>query len=107
MLGLERFLTFAEITFPVFLLVPPLITSFKILVLPTEMARFFFLLWADYVVITTAAGWLVITSNDCAWLPFVFLAVSGILVVVSLFYITRWTLQEQTRILIDRLSEQL
>lgn len=89
----DLFLSFVEIVFPVFLLIPPLVTSFSVLIPLSEVAAFFVLLWVDYAVIVIAEATSAVL--DSAWIVFFLLIVSAILVGVTLFLVMRWTLHEQ------------
>ena len=98
--GIESFMSFAEITFPVLLLVPPLITSFRrFAVPPVELGRFFDLMMADYFAIVLVA--LYKAASVQGWLCFLLLAACAFLVTVALRYVMRWTAHEQLEMWIE------
>lgn len=91
--GIELFLSFVQIVFPIFLLIPPLITSFNVLIPLSEVAAFFVLLWVDYAVLVIVEASSAVI--DSAWIVVFLIIVSAILVGVTLFLVMRWTLHEQ------------
>jgi len=102
MAHLEWFLSFAEITFPVFLLIPSLITSFRRQAIPpVELGRLYFGLLMYYLTIILTI--LCSLGAQGSWVAFVITIISATLVSWSLFYIMRWTLQEQIILLMERL----
>ena len=93
-IDISLILSFAQITFPVFLLVPPLITAFRRFVVPPlQLARFFLILMFDYTVIVFVSTLHLIIKMD--WLSAGFLVVSVVLSTIALYYIMRWTIHEQ------------
>ena len=100
MARLEWFLSFAQITFPVFLLVPTLITSFHVIIPLSKLGRFLVVLWIDYLVIVVALAWSAVVQKD--WAIFGFLIISIVLIGIALFYLTKWTLDEQLWISLSR-----
>ncbi|HID29646.1 MAG TPA: hypothetical protein EYP19_06520 [Desulfobacterales bacterium] len=100
MARLEWVLSFAQITFPVFLLIPTLITSFHVSITPLKLGRFFVALWVDYLVIVVALAWSAVVQED--WAILGFLIVSMVLIGIALFYVTKWTLDEQLWIWMNR-----
>lgn len=97
MLRLDWILAFAQITFPILLLIPTLISSFHISLPLADVGRYFVLVWVYYVVIVL--GSTLDVQKD--WLTISFLTFSVVIIGIALFYVTRWTLQEQVEI--DRL----
>ena len=102
---LEWFLSFAEITFPVFLLTPTLITSFRrVFVHPVDLARFYAALLAHYLTIVLAIVYSL--GAKSAELTFVFLLVSVALVSRGILYVMKWTIEEQVKFLIERMLHE-
>jgi hypothetical protein len=94
MLNANLILSFAKITFPILLLIPPLITSFRRFVVPPlQLMRYFAVLIVYYLSIVLAA---VLSATNVNTL--ILLVVSAILVAIALFYVIKWTAQEHVRI---------
>lgn len=86
--GLEAFLSFAEITFPVLLLVPPLITSFRrFAVPPGDLATFFDMLIVTYISIVAAA--LLKAGTEGSVLSFGLLVLCAFVTTIALRYVVR------------------
>ena len=96
--NLEWLLAFGQITFPVFLLIPALITSFRTPIPARDLGRFFVILWVDYGVIVLGSA-LGVHRNV---MNLAFLIFSVVLIGIALFYVMRWTLQEQIHIELGR-----
>ena len=97
---LSTFLSFGEITFPILLLVPPLITAFrKFVVPPTELGRFFSWLLIYYFILLVGA--ILSTLIQGAWASLALLIVSAIPASIGIDYVARWTLQEQLAIWVE------
>jgi hypothetical protein len=93
MAHLEWFLSFAEITFPLFLLLPTLVTSLHVLVVPLRMvATFYGCALAEYVLIVSAITYSLVL--ECARATLAFFAVSVIIVSIALYRLLLWSLQE-------------
>lgn len=97
---LSTFLAFAEIIFPILLLVPPLITAFrKFVVPPIDLGRFFSWLLFFYFTVLIAA--ILSALIQGAWGSFGLLIVSAIPATIGIDYVVRWTLHEQLEIWLD------
>lgn len=93
MIGIEHFMSFSEITFPIFLLVLALIGSLPVLVIqPQYLARLFAITMLDYFVIVSAIGYSLFINK--AWTALGFFSLSLVLVTLGLFTIIRWTMQQ-------------
>ena len=95
----QLFFTFAEITFPMALLVPGLLTSMRVLVPVEDMATVYSLLASYYLVISGVAVYSLAARAErslfCVTVACVFL------VGWILFYVIRWTLHQQVVLLVE------
>lgn len=97
---LSTVLAFGEITFPILLLVPTLITAFrKFLVPPIELGRFFSWLLFFYFTVLEAA--ILSALIQGAWGSFGLLIVCAIPATIGVDNVVRWTLHEQVEIWLD------
>jgi hypothetical protein len=95
MAHLEWFLSFAEITFPVFLLLPALVTSLHILEVPLDLVAVLYgCTLAEYVLVIVAIGYFL--AVDDAWLTLALFAISTFIVSVAFQQLFKWTLHEFT-----------
>lgn len=88
--NLDWLLSFAEITFPIFLLVPSLVGGLGKHISPIELVRFYLVLLVQYLIIGLALAYGLGAEGD--WQTFGLLIVSAVLVSVGLWYVMRWTL---------------
>jgi hypothetical protein len=93
---LDWFLAFSQITFPVFLLIPTIITAYKVYIPVEQIIRFFVILWWYFQLISIVSLFLAGLAGEGG--IFIFLLISIVLVGWALVYVTVWTVHEQVRI---------
>jgi uncharacterized transporter YbjL len=86
-------LAFAQVTLPIFLLLPPLATSLDILVQIDHLFWFFLALWIYCIALVVAVALWAVVQKEGATL--VFLLISAALSGLALFFITHWTFHKQ------------
>lgn len=101
---LEWLLSFTEITFPIFLLVPSLVGALGLYIPLIELAKVYLVAGVQYVFIVFALVYGLVAEG--CWLPLVFLIISSILVALGFFYVTKWTLRMQFGLYIERVIQE-
>lgn len=90
---IELFLSFAEITFPVFLLIPTLVASLRILVVePQQVARLYGVAVGEYLVVILAIGYSLFIYN--AWETIAVFGVSALFISYAFILVLKWSLHE-------------
>jgi len=90
MLNAALVLAFAEITFPVLLLVPPLAVAFQFLEIAyAQLMRYFAVVISYYTILAVVA---VVSATD--WLTRGILIALSVLSGAGLFYVITWTANE-------------
>lgn len=94
--GLEWILSFVGITFPIFLLIPPLLVSLEVRIKPRQEALFWGVLVVQYITLASVVAVEFVEAKH--WPTLGLLVFSVILASIPLSLVIRWSLREQIEI---------
>ncbi len=92
MTTVQVFLAFTTVTYPALMLVPALVTSLLLVTRPNEIAFYFSLLLANYVLVVVAAAWSLGVEGEGVALAFQIVSAGAIALVLR--RIVTWTILE-------------